>query len=82
MCIRTTAGKGDTMVPLITREELKGRIDRRERFVLVEALPEFMYSQGHLPGAINIPPPRVTELARKLIPDRSAEIIVYCANDT
>lgn len=70
------------MIPLITLDELKAKIDRKEMFVLVEALPEFMYSQGHLPGALNIPPPQARELAPRLIPDLGAEIVVYCANDT
>jgi Rhodanese-related sulfurtransferase len=33
----------------------------------------------HLPGAINIPHTKIDELAPTLLPDKSAEIITYCA---
>ena len=34
------------------------------------------------PGAINLPPDRVGELAPQLLPEKSAEIVVYCASPT
>lgn len=66
----------------ISREELKGKMDRGESFTLVETLGEVAYGHAHLPGAINIPPDRVRELAPSLLPDKSAEIIVYCSSPT
>ena len=66
----------------ITREELKGKMDRGETFTLVETLSPVAYEHAHLPGAINLPPDRVRELAPNLLPDKSAEIIVYCASPT
>jgi rhodanese-related sulfurtransferase len=38
------------------------------------------YRKAHLPGAINIPHDRVDELAPRLLPDKTAAIVVYCAN--
>jgi rhodanese-related sulfurtransferase len=64
----------------IGREALKGKIDRGEDFVLVETLLPAAYREAHLPGAINFPPDRVSELATALFPDRETEIIVYCAS--
>jgi rhodanese-related sulfurtransferase len=66
----------------ISREELKGKIDRGEAFTLVETLQEVAYRHEHLPGAVNLPPDRVRELAPTLLPDKSAEIIVYCSSPT
>jgi rhodanese-related sulfurtransferase len=66
------------MVATITRDELKGKIDRGDRFVLVETLPRLMYDQGHLPGARQLQPDRVKELAPSLLPDKRADIVVYC----
>lgn len=66
----------------ITSEELKAKIDRGESFMLVEALPEEAYREGHLPGAVNIPPGRVRESAAKVLPDKAAEVIVYCSKFT
>ncbi len=66
--------------PRITRKELKALLDRGEAILLVEALPDMYYRKAHLPGAINIPVERVSELAPHLLPDKHAEIVVYCAN--
>jgi len=68
------------MVPTITREELTARQDRGERITLVEALPEPYYRKAHLPGALNLPHDRVDELAPALLPDKTAPVVVYCAN--
>ena len=66
----------------ITREELKAKMDGGENFALVETLAEVAYRHAHLPGAVNLPPDRVRELAPNLLPDKSAEIIVYCSSPT
>ena len=68
------------MVPKITRDELKAKLDRGDRIVLVEALPEPYYRKSHLPGALNLPHDEVDALAPALLPDKGAEIVVYCAN--
>ena len=67
------------MVEEISREELKVKMSRGEDFVLLEALPEKSYRHSHLPGAINLPPGQ-TDQAEELIPDKGAEIVVYCAS--
>jgi rhodanese-related sulfurtransferase len=67
---------------IVSRDELKGKMDRGEVFTLVETLQEVAYKHEHLPGAINLPPDRVRELAPNLLPDKSAEIIVYCSSPT
>jgi rhodanese-related sulfurtransferase len=67
------------MVEDISREELKVKMDRGEDFVLLEVLPEKSYRRSHLPGAINLPPGH-TDRARELIPDKEAEVVVYCAS--
>ena len=69
-------------VGTISRDELVAKIERGDAFALVETLPEHLYRQAHLPDAINLPPDRVAELAPELLPDKSAEIVVYCAKDT
>src|SRR3989442_1031181 len=70
------------MVATITRDELKSKMDRGDKFKLVEALPEGSFKQVHLPGAINLPPKELRRLASKLLPDKNAEIVVYCASVT
>ena len=70
------------MIKTIARDELKAKLDRRDNFLLVETLPQTAYEHAHLPGAINLPPDRVSELAPSLLPDKSADIVVYCASPT
>lgn len=70
------------MLAKISRDELKEKIGTGSRFVLIEALPAFMYEQGHLPGAKNVPPDQVRELAPKVAPDKSVEVVVYCGGPT
>jgi len=70
------------MVAAISRGELKMKIDRTEKFLLVETLPAASYHHAHLPGAINLPPDQVKQLAPTLLPDKAADIVVYCASPT
>ena len=68
------------VVATITREELKAKMDRGEDFVLAEALAEKYYRHTHLPGAVNLPPERVKELAPEFLADKDTEIVVYCSD--
>ena len=70
------------MPKTISRDELKQKMDRGDSFVLLETLAPTAYEHAHLPGAINMPPDRVTQLAPQLLPDKQAEIVVYCASPT
>jgi rhodanese-related sulfurtransferase len=67
------------MIPTISREELKAKMDRKDSFTLVETLPAGAYLMIHLPGAINLPLKGLEERASSVLPDKSAEIVVYCA---
>jgi rhodanese-related sulfurtransferase len=69
-------------VATIGRDELKEKIARKDKFVLVETLPAQYYNHDHLPGAINLPPDEIAQSAPKVLPDKTAEIIVYCAKLT
>lgn len=64
----------------ITRDELKAKLDAGAPVTLIEALPEKYFLHAHLPGAINIPHDQVDALAPSMLPDKGAEIVVYCAN--
>ena len=70
------------MVATITRDELKKKMDRGDKFKLVETLPEGAFEQVHLPGAANLPPETLRKLAPEILPDKNAEIVVYCASPT
>jgi len=69
-------------VATIARDELKAKLDRGEAFTLVETLPASFHRHTHLPGALNLPPNQVEELAPTLLPDKDADIVVYCGGGT
>ncbi|MGY1809306.1 rhodanese-like domain-containing protein [Blastococcus sp. SYSU D00669] len=58
-------------------EQLRGRLPA---VTVVEALGPSFFATGHIPGAVNIPPHRVAELAPRLLPDKAAPIVVYGAH--
>jgi rhodanese-related sulfurtransferase len=70
-----------TLVDIDTHT-LRQKIEEGDAFVLVDALSVISYAASHLPGAINIPPERVDNLAPRRIPDLGAEIVVYCSSPT
>ena len=64
-------------IKTITREELKGKMDVGEDFVLLEALGEDSYQRAHLPGAIRF---ENMDRTSELLPDNDAEVVAYCSN--
>jgi rhodanese-related sulfurtransferase len=67
-------------VATISREDLKAKLDREDDFILVETLSEEQYEHAHLPGAVNLPPDQVRELAGKVLPDKGTDVVVYCGS--
>ncbi len=67
-------------IETITRDDLKAALDGGEDLVLVEALPPNQFEAAHLPGAINVPRDDVRRLADERLPDKNADVVVYCAD--
>ena len=70
------------MAKSITRGELQVRLAANPRLTLLEALPEKYYKAGHLPGALHFPHDQARALAPGMLPDKVAEIVLYCASGT
>jgi rhodanese-related sulfurtransferase len=68
------------MLKQIDREELRRKLAAKTKPVLVEALPEKYWRDWHLPGARRLPHDEVDRLAARVLPDKTAEIVVYCAS--
>ena len=66
------------MVANIGRDELRAKIDRADPFILLEVLAPQYYRHSHLPGALNLPPGKVSEMAPDLLPNKAAEMVLYC----
>jgi rhodanese-related sulfurtransferase len=64
----------------ISTEDLKAKLDHMDSIKVVETLAPERYREGHIPGALNIPPEQIKELAPQLLPDKDAEIVTYCAS--
>jgi len=64
----------------ISTEDLKTKLARRQNIIVVETLAPERYREAHIPGALNIPPERIKELAPQLLPKKDAEIVTYCTS--
>ena len=66
-------------VSTITREQLKQKMDRGDRFVLVDVLSPETFATERLPRAVNVPYGKVAEMASQVIPGKHDDVIVYCS---
>ena len=62
---------------LISREELKRKLDKKQNVKLVFVLGSWQYSLKHIPGSLNL---STEEEALKIL-DPNDEIVVYCSNE-
>ena len=61
---------------LISREELKEKLNRKDDFKLAMVLGDWQFRAMHIPGSVNISTP---EIAHEML-DLDDEIVVYCSN--
>ena len=71
-------------VKLLSLDELKARLEtRKERpFTLVDVREKDEFRAGFIPGAVHIPRAHLEMQAEQKLPDKNAEIILYCAGGT
>jgi molybdopterin/thiamine biosynthesis adenylyltransferase/rhodanese-related sulfurtransferase len=69
-------------VRTITLEEIKRRMDARENFTLVDVREKDEVRQGFIPGATFLPRGFLEMQAEQKLPDKNANIVVYCAGGT
>jgi len=68
------------MESTISTDELKAKLERKQNITVVETLAPERYREAHIPGALNIPPEKIKELAPRLLPSKDAEIVTYCTS--
>jgi rhodanese-related sulfurtransferase len=56
----------------------KQRLDRGERFFLVDTREESEWANGHLPGAIHLGKGVIERDIERAIPDKASPIVLYC----
>jgi rhodanese-related sulfurtransferase len=62
----------------LTVGDVKGKLDRRETFVLIDVREESEYAKDHLPGAVPLGKGIIERDIEKRVPDTGTEIILYC----
>jgi rhodanese-related sulfurtransferase len=61
-----------------TVDEVKARLDRGEKFLLIDVREESEWAKDHLPGAIHLGKGVIERDVEQRVPDRSAEMVLYC----
>jgi rhodanese-related sulfurtransferase len=64
----------------ISTKDLKAKLERKDSVKVVETLAPERYREAHLPGALNVPPEQIKELAPQLLPNKDVEIVTYCTS--
>ena len=67
-----------TMYQQITAEEAKKIMDSGEEHIILDTREQDEFDEGHIPGAILIPYTQIENKAEEMLPDKNAQILVYC----
>jgi rhodanese-related sulfurtransferase len=59
-------------------DTVKARIDRGEKFVLVDVREESEFAKDHLPGAIHLGKGIIERDIEARVPDLGTELVLYC----
>ena len=62
----------------LTVDDVKAKLDRGERFHLVDVREESEFAKDHLPGAAHLGKGIIERDVEARIPDTRAEIVLYC----
>jgi rhodanese-related sulfurtransferase len=61
-----------------TIDEVKTRLDRGEKFVLIDVREESEYAKDHLPGALHLGKGIIERDVEERVPDLNAPMVLYC----
>lgn len=67
-----------TRVKETTVSEVKSRLDRGEKILLVDVREESEYAKDHLPGAIHLGKGIIERDIEERVPDHAAPMVLYC----
>ncbi len=70
------AGKGK--YTSITQKEAKKRMDENSEAIILDVRTKDEYTEGHIKNAILVPNETISNVPPKELPDKNAEILVYC----
>lgn len=72
----TASGGGSYQV--LSVDEAKARMSSGDPIIIVDVRTPEEVSQGYIVDAINLPLDRIAQDAATVLPDKNAEILVYC----
>jgi rhodanese-related sulfurtransferase len=67
-----------TRVKETTVDEIKRRLDRREKFMLVDVREDSEFAKDHLPGAVHLGKGIIERDIEARVPDPKTELVLYC----
>lgn len=76
--LRMYAGTQSSAYQTLTAEQAKARLDSGDALVLLDVRTRDEYAGGHIPNAVCLPNEEISGDVSVLLPDKDAEILVYC----
>jgi rhodanese-related sulfurtransferase len=61
-----------------TIDDVKAKIDRGEKFALIDVREESEYAADHLPGAMHLGKGVIERDVETRVPDKNAPMVLYC----
>jgi rhodanese-related sulfurtransferase len=61
-----------------TVDEVKARLDRGDKFLLIDVREESEYAKDHLPGAVHLGKGIIERDIEQRVPDTNTPLILYC----
>ena len=67
-----------TRIQETTVDEVKSKLDRGDKFLLIDVREESEFAKDHLPGAISLGKGIIERDIEQRVPDVNAKMILYC----
>jgi rhodanese-related sulfurtransferase len=62
----------------VTIDEVKAKLDRQEKFLLIDVREESEYAADHLPGAVHLGKGIIERDVEARVPDQNTPMVLYC----
>ena len=62
----------------VTIDDVKAKLDRKEKFLLIDVREESEYAADHLPGAIHLGKGIIERDVENRVPDQNTPVVLYC----
>ena len=65
-------------IPELSVDEVKEKLDKREKFLLIDVREESEWAKDHLPGAIHVGKGIIERDIEERVPDVNTPLVLYC----